>query len=149
MEKGGKFRKLSVNLLLLLLRSLLLLGHIAVLRTQMRPIVTDRVAWSVCRSVCLSVTLVSPAMATNFGTKTAITGFVWTTATRQLVMEGVWVVGRQNADTADTLHWRDVAMATISVYVWGVHWSHLANMTEASVCGDDAALCQINLTTCY
>ena len=33
------------------------LGRIAVLRTEMRPIVTDRVAWSVCRSV----TLVSPA----------------------------------------------------------------------------------------
>ena len=27
----------------------------------MRPIVTDGVAWSVCRSVCLSVTIVSPA----------------------------------------------------------------------------------------
>jgi len=34
-----------------------LLGHIAVLRKQMRPILTDRVAWS----VSLSVTLVSPA----------------------------------------------------------------------------------------
>jgi len=29
------------------------------------------------------------AMATNFGTKIAITGFVRTTATRQLVMEGI------------------------------------------------------------
>ena len=28
------------------------------------------------------------AMATNFGTKSAITGFVWTIATRRLVMEG-------------------------------------------------------------
>jgi len=27
-------------------------------------------------------------------------------------MEGVWVVGQQNADTADTLHLRDFAMAT-------------------------------------
>jgi len=27
----------------------------------MRPIVTDRVAWSVCMSVCWSVSLVSPA----------------------------------------------------------------------------------------
>jgi len=27
-------------------------------------------------------------MATNFGTKIAITGFVWTIATRLLVMEG-------------------------------------------------------------
>jgi len=29
------------------------------------------------------------AMATNFGTKIAITGFVRTIATRQLIMEGV------------------------------------------------------------
>ena len=34
-------------------------------------------------------------------------------ATRQLVMEGVWVVGRQNADIVDALHIRDVAMVTI------------------------------------
>ena len=39
----------------------LLLGRITVLRTWMWPTVTDRVAWSVGRSVCLSVTLVSPA----------------------------------------------------------------------------------------
>jgi len=43
------------------------------------------------------------AMATNFGTKVAITGFVWTIVTRWLVMEGACVVGRQNADIADTL----------------------------------------------
>jgi len=28
------------------------------------------------------------------------------------------------------------------------HWRHLANTTEPSVCGGDAALCQITLTTC-
>ena len=28
-----------------------------------------------------------------------------------------------------------------------VHWHHLANTTEPSVCGGDAALCQITLTT--
>ena len=36
----------------LLFDSLALLGRIAVLRTYMRPIVTDRVAWSVGLSVC-------------------------------------------------------------------------------------------------
>jgi len=36
------------------------IGHIAVLRTQMQPIVIDRVVWSVCLSVSQSVTLVSP-----------------------------------------------------------------------------------------
>jgi len=51
------------------------------------------------------------------------------TATRQLVMEGVWVVGQQNADIADTLQLRDVAMASwqpfLSFYVWvyiGATW---------------------------
>jgi len=29
------------------------------------------------------------------------------------------------------------------------HWRNLANMTEPSICGGDAALCQITLTTCY
>jgi len=28
------------------------------------------------------------------------------------------------------------------------HWRHLANTIEPSVCGGDAALCQITLTTC-
>jgi len=69
-------------------------------------------------------------MATNFGTKIAITGFVWTIATRQLVIEGVWVVSQQNADIADTLQLRDVAMATIFVYgvyisaTWRIRLNH-------------------------
>jgi len=82
-------------------------------------------------------------MATNFSTKIAITGFVRTIATRQLVMERVWVVSRQNAGIADTLH-----MVTIfsAFCIWGAHWRHLANTTELSVCGSDAALCQITMT---
>ena len=31
----------------------------------------------------------------------------------------------------------------------GAHCQHLASMTEPSMCGDDAASCQITLTTCY
>jgi len=31
----------------------------------------------------------------------------------------------------------------------GVHWRHLANTTEPSVCSGNAALCQITLTTCF
>jgi len=31
----------------------------------------------------------------------------------------------------------------------GAHWRHLANTIEPSVCGGDAVLCQITLTTCY
>jgi len=30
----------------------------------------------------------------------------------------------------------------------GAHWRHLVNTTEPSVCGGDAALGQIALTTC-
>jgi len=51
-------------------------------------------------------------MATSFVTKIAITGFVWTIAIMRLVMEGVWVVGRQSADIAGTLQLQGVAMAT-------------------------------------
>ena len=31
----------------------------------------------------------------------------------------------------------------------GAHWHHLANTIEPSMHGNDAALCQITLTTCY
>ena len=31
----------------------------------------------------------------------------------------------------------------------GAHWRNLANTIEPSMCGGDAALRQINLTTCY
>ena len=30
----------------------------------------------------------------------------------------------------------------------GAHWHHLANTIEPSVCGGDAALCQITLSIC-
>jgi len=54
------------------------------------------------------------------------------------------VVGQQNADIADTLRLRDVTMTAIFVFLYvGVHWRHLANRTESSVCGGDATLCQI------
>jgi len=96
------------------------------------------------------------------------------------------VVGRQNADTADTLHLRDVATATtfwlsmgviLGVVFWGqaipriglhsryrgfkgrCHGNHFFGFLymkctlvppgkEPSMCGGDAALCQITLTTC-
>jgi len=33
--------------------------------------------------------------------------------------------------------------------ICGAYWRHPVNTTEPSVCGGDAALCQITLTTCY
>jgi len=29
----------------------------------------------------------------------------------------------------------------LALYIWGAHWRHLANTTEPSMCGSDAALC--------
>jgi len=60
------------------------------------------------------------------------------------------VVGRQNADIANSLQLRAVAMATIflAFYVRGAYWRHLANTTQPVICGGDAALRQITLTTC-
>jgi len=57
------------------------------------------------------------------------------------------VVSRQNAD----MRLKDVATATffLAFYMWAAHWRHLANTTEPSVCGGDAALCQITLTARY
>jgi len=43
----------------------LMQNSVAVLHMQMRPIVTDRAAWSVCRSLCQSVTLVSSVKTTE------------------------------------------------------------------------------------
>jgi len=37
----------------------------------------------------------------------------------------------------------------LALYMWGAHWRHLKNTTEPSMCGGDAALCQITLTTCF
>ena len=79
------------------------------------------------------------AMATNFGTKIAITGFVRTNMSywRGMVMEGVWVLSRQNADIADTLNIRERCHGNhfLAFCIWGANWCHLANLTEPSVCG--------------
>jgi len=37
----------------------------------------------------------------------------------------------------------------LDFYIWDAHWCHLANATKPSVCGGDAASCQITLTSCY
>ena len=59
-------------------------------------------------------------------------------------------LGLSHKDIAEIEVVTDVAMTTIwAFYMWGAHWRHPANMTELSVCGGDAALCQITLTTCY
>ena len=48
---------------------------------------------------------------------------------------------------------RDVGMLPWQPFlyfcIWGTHWRHRANTTDPSMCGGDAALCQITLTTCF
>jgi len=34
------------------------------------------------------------------------------------------------------------------ILYWGAHWRNPANTIEPSVCGGDAVLCQITLTSC-
>jgi len=52
-------------------------------------------------------------MATDFGSKITITGFVRMIATRQLVMEGSLSGQPTECRYCHTMHLRDVAMATI------------------------------------
>jgi len=54
-----------------------------------------------------------------------LTGFVWTILTRQLVMNGGLSGRRQNADIADTLHLRDVAMATPFCLSMGYNFGYI------------------------
>jgi len=61
------------------------------------------------------------------------------------------VVGQQNADIVDTMQLRELPLQPFLGFLYmAAHWRHLANPPEPSVCGGDAALCQISLTsTCY
>jgi len=141
----------------------------------MRPIVTDRVAWSVCLSVCLSVTVVSPAETAEpiempFGLRTRV-------GPRNHVLDGgqhpPWegailkVYGHSAGICAKTAEPIDLPFGlwtrvgprkhkfnrirqTAPMFPHGrAHCRHLANANEPSVCCCYAALCQITLTTCY
>ena len=92
------------------------------------------------------------AMATNFGTQFAITGHVCTTAIRRLVtggLSGRLTECRYCRYPAPKGRCRGNANHFFAFYILGAHWRHLVNTAEPSVCDDDAALCQITLTTCY
>ena len=52
------------------------------------------------------------------------------------------MVGQQNAYVADTLELRDGNLF-LAFYIWGAYWPHLANTTEPSVCGGNAALVKL------
>jgi len=86
----------------------------------MRPIVTDRVAWSVClfvepciiATVCRSVTIVNPAK----------------TAEPMEIPFGLWT-------------WVGSGKHVLDGGMRSAHWRNLANTTEPSMCGSDAAFC--------
>jgi len=59
------------------------------------------------------------------------------------------------AEPIDLLH-RRPKEAQVQLYLPGctnvpswAHWCHLANMNELSICGGNAAWCQVTLTACY
>jgi len=66
------------------------------------------------------------------------TDFVCTIATQALV-GFEWSADRMQI--ADTLH--APKGRCHGNHFWGAHWRHLANTTEPSMCGGDAALCHI------
>ena len=57
-------------------------------------------------------------MATNFGTKIAINWLCVDDSDKAIGYEGGLSGRRQNADSADALHLRDVAMATIFGFLY-------------------------------
>jgi len=97
------------------------------------------------------------AMATNFGTQFAITGFVGFNFGCMIASCLIlWVGFRGQA-----IRWRHSRFQGckecchgnhfLAFYIWGAHWRHLVNTIEPSMCGGgggDAALCQITLTAC-
>ena len=128
----------------------------------MRPIATDRVAWSVGRSVGLSVCH-DRELCKN-GTDRDAVWNVDSGGPMNHALDGVqiptreWSILRAKRGLPRTKIKRlsrssiGTVWMPIGVFKMGVCTlaprRHLANMTEPSVCGDDVALCQITLTTC-
>ena len=91
-------------------------------------------------------------MAANLGTKIAISGFVRTIATRQLVME--WGLSGRLTDYRYCGYLAPMGCCHdnhfLAFSIWGAYWCHLAlaNTTKLPMCGGDVALCQITLASC-
>jgi len=86
-----------------------------------------------------------------FGFWWAITSVVWQLAARYLILgmgfrgQAIWWSHSRFPGFQARCH----GNYFLAFYIWGTHWRHLTNTTEPSVCGGDAALCQITLTTYY
>jgi len=57
--------------------------------------------------------------------------------------------GLYMCDVVKKVHVRYLISWWVLVCICGAHWHQPANTTEPFVCGGDAALCKITLTTCY
>jgi len=120
----------------------------------MRPVVTDRVA----RFVCLSVWHDRDPGKNGWTDRDAVWwnrvgpgNHVLPGGSRSPHVNGqLWGRKRGRPRTGrDGRYIQCGRFAGWDVLDWGcTYWRNLANMTEPSVCGGDAALCQITLTTC-
>ena len=121
----------------------------------------------VCRSVGRSVMIVNPAKRLNRSKCRSGCGLRWVQGTMYemgstfLHVKGhFW--GRKGAgpEHARTCPAVDILKATqqgaapvkcgcrLGRTRWSAHWRNLANRAEPSLCGGDAALCQMTLTSC-
>jgi len=59
------------------------------------------------------------------------------------------VTPEKQMNDPDALWVVDLGGLTKACIRWVVHWRHLVNTVEPSICGSDATFCQITLTTCF
>jgi len=126
----------------------------------------------VCLSVSLSVTVMSPANTVNRSWCRLGWGLGWAQGTmyyirsgpdRRMPREIFRGKGRPIVKYSDSLRWGvqkrqkrsrchsglGLGLAQGNVLGGGAHWRNLLNTISPSMCGGDAALCQITLTTCW
>ena len=119
--------------------------------------------------VCRSVTVVSPAKTAE-PIKMPLGLRTWVGPRNRVLdgcpnhpQEGAILTGMHIAKYMGTLPWPvqkriswlrichlgfGLRMDQESIIRWGAQWSNIANTIEPSMCGGDAAYCQITLTTC-
>jgi len=111
----------------------------------MRPIVTDRLAWSVCRSICHTSEPYKKRL--NWSRCRLGWGLGWPWHPRRHYT----VRPAKMAESIDLLFglWSLICQVAPMCPHWSSQRRNLANTIEPPICGGDAALLQITLTTCY
>jgi len=133
----------------------------------MQPIVTERVAWSVCWLACHD-----REPCKNCWTDQDVVWYVDLGGARNHVLhcgqipQCEWAILRGKGQPVvkyrvscelyknDWTDWEaiwdvDSVGSNEACIRYGAHWRHLANMIEPSMCGGNAAFCQITLTTSF